>query len=320
MKRHILVVMTAILVAVPIVACSGASTTAPEKAPEDFDITEAEPIPTFTAIPPTPPPTVTEEPPPPTPEPEEPTAEPPPVEAEPQEPGEEVGTVTGIVDGDTIVVNINGQEYELRYIGIDTPEAGQPNASEATEANRALVEEQAVTLVKDVSETDPSGRLLRYVYVGGLLVNGELVRQGWARAVSYPPDVALDGELAALQAEAQAAEVGLWALAPEPPPPPPGEAQVIIVAKDKKVEYVDIQNVGGAPQDLTGWHLLSEKGSQDCPLSGVVQPGETLRIWALAEDADKGGYCCKYESNIWNNSEPDDAVLFDSDGVEVSRQ
>jgi endonuclease YncB( thermonuclease family) len=306
MKRKVLFVPVVLLVVMPIAACSGASTAGPVQAPADNDASEALPIPTFTPIPPTPLPTITEAPPLPSPE--------------PQQPEDEVGTVTGIVDGDSIAVNVGGQEHEVRYIGIDAPEFGRPNASEATEANRALVEGRTVTLVRDISEKDSHGRLLRYVYIGGPLVNGELVRQGWVRAVSYPPDVALDYELAALQAEAQAAGIGLWVPTPEPPTPVPGEAQVVIVAKDKQAEFVDIQNIGGAPQDLSGWYLLSERGDQDCPLGGVIQPGETLRIWAESKAAGQGGYCCGFDGPIWNNSEPDAAVLFNVDGVEVSRK
>ena len=114
---------------------------------------------------------------------------------------------------------------------------------------------------------------------------------------------------------------------PLPPPPTdtpapavPAGPQVVIVGKDKRVEYVDIQNVGGAPQDLNGWHLLSEKGPQDCPLSGVLGPGQTLRIWAQSSDADKGGFNCGYDGPIWNNSETDFAVLYDAAGAEIDRR
>ena len=108
---------------------------------------------------------------------------------------------------------------------------------------------------------------------------------------------------------------------PTPPePPPPVEAHVVIVAIDKREEYVDIQNTGGAPQDLTGWLLLSERGEQKCPVGGVIQPGETLRIWAMSEDADKGGYNCGHGRPIWNNKERDPAVLYDATGQEVDRK
>lgn len=88
---------------------------------------------------------------------------------------------------------------------------------------------------------------------------------------------------------------------------------------NKSGEYVDIQNMGAADVDLNNWTLRSEKGSQDCRLSGIIGVGQVLRIWALAEDAGQGGFNCGFGSPIWNNSESDPAVLIDTNGVEVSR-
>ena len=119
--------------------------------------------------------------------------------------------VSRVVDGDTIVVD--GGE-RVRYIGIDTPEIGDdPEAfgREATEVNRKLLEGGEVLLVKDVSERDRFGRLLRYVYADGILVNAEIVREGYARAVVFPPDNEHAGCFAALEAEAREARRGLWA-------------------------------------------------------------------------------------------------------------
>jgi hypothetical protein len=50
----------------------------------------------------------------------------------------------------------------------------------------------------------------------------------------------------------------------------------------------------------------------------VLGPGETLRVWAMA-DAGPGGFNCGYGDNIWSNSKPDAAVLFDAGGAAVSR-
>lgn len=97
--------------------------------------------------------------------------------------------VTNIVDGDTIKVQINGVIQTVRYIGIDTPESGQPGYQSATEANRALVQGQIVTLQKDRSETDQYGRLLRYVYLtNGTMVNQQLLALGMAQPVEYEAD------------------------------------------------------------------------------------------------------------------------------------
>lgn len=124
-------------------------------------------------------------------------------------------TVTRIMDGDTIQVEIDGESYRVRYIGIDTPESTrevEPFGPEASQRNAELVEGQTVTLVKDVSETDRYDRLLRYVFVGDLFVNYELVSQGYATAVTFPPDVACEDTFRAAEREAREADLGLWGL------------------------------------------------------------------------------------------------------------
>jgi len=129
--------------------------------------------------------------------------------------GDTSAQVIAITDGDTIKVNIGGVEYNVRYIGVNTPEiahstneTGEPCGQEATEANRRLVEGQTARLVRDVSETDRYGRLLRYVYVGDTFVNAELVRQGWAEVVSYPPDTREFANFRALEQAAAQANLG----------------------------------------------------------------------------------------------------------------
>ena len=120
----------------------------------------------------------------------------------------EMAPVTHIVDGDTIDVLLNGQTVRIRYIGMNTPEHDEPCFREATNANAALVEGKTVRLVKDVSETDVYGRLLRYVYVGSTFVNAALVQEGYAEVVSYPPDTAHFDEFKALEIAAHAANLG----------------------------------------------------------------------------------------------------------------
>jgi micrococcal nuclease len=102
-------------------------------------------------------------------------------------PGQQ-GQVVRVIDGDTIDVRINGVDQRVRYVGVNTPESDEPCYEEALQANLALVQGQTVTLVKDQSDTDRFGRLLRYVYVGGVFVNERLVTEGFAEAVLYNPD------------------------------------------------------------------------------------------------------------------------------------
>lgn len=119
--------------------------------------------------------------------------------------------VVRVTDGDTIRVEIDGIEYRVRYIGMDTPEEDEPYFDEASAANSRLVVEKTVYLEKDVSETDQYGRLLRYVWLAdGTLVNEALVRQGWAMAASFPPDIREQPALRAAERAARDAERGVW--------------------------------------------------------------------------------------------------------------
>jgi len=133
--------------------------------------------------------------------------------------------VVAVVDGDTIKVEMGGREYTVRYIGMDTPETKHPQkgvepyGQEASAANERLVGDKVVYLEKDVSETDRYGRLLRYVWIDGTMVNEELVRQGYARVSTFPPDVKYAERFLALEREAREARRGLWSLATPTPVP-----------------------------------------------------------------------------------------------------
>lgn len=127
-------------------------------------------------------------------------------------PDGDLATVIEIVDGDTIKVLLDGARYSVRYIGMDTPERGEPFFAESTAANGQLVEGQQVVLVKDVSETDRYNRLLRYVYLpDGTFVNAELVKQGYAVIATFPPDVRHQDLFLKLEREARETGRGLWA-------------------------------------------------------------------------------------------------------------
>jgi len=137
--------------------------------------------------------------------------------------------VKTVIDGDTIELE-DGRR--LRYIGIDTPETKYPSqpiecfGQGAYEKNKTLVEGKEVRLEKDVSETDKYGRLLRYVYVDEIMINELLVKEGYANATSYPPDIKYQDLFRKAEQEAREAEKGLWGTAckveptPQPTPKP----------------------------------------------------------------------------------------------------
>lgn len=122
--------------------------------------------------------------------------------------GNEVGLVTRVIDGDTIDVDLGDDVYRVRYVGANTPERDEACYSEAVRANQNLVEGQEVTLVRDSSDTDRYDRLLRFVYVGNILVNERLIRDGWAEAVLYEPDDSMYETFRQLERDAARANRG----------------------------------------------------------------------------------------------------------------
>jgi endonuclease YncB( thermonuclease family) len=105
------------------------------------------------------------------------------------------GTVTHIVDGDTIKVAINGTIETVRYIGVNAPERGEDGYEDAILTNRRLVDGRRVRMEADKQDTDKYGRKLRYVWVGRKFVNRELYQQGVARIMAIKPNTKRIGEI-----------------------------------------------------------------------------------------------------------------------------
>ena len=132
--------------------------------------------------------------------------------------------VSRVIDGDTILLN-SGET--VRLICIDTPETDEPGFQDAKNYLTGLVLNKNIRLVKDVSETDRYDRLLRYMYLGDLFVNGAIVKAGYAEAYRYPPDIALCNEIEALEATAKAQKIGIWAQTPSSPTGPTSPTQYV---------------------------------------------------------------------------------------------
>lgn len=123
-------------------------------------------------------------------------------------------------DGDTIVVDMDGRNESIRFIGIDTPETHKPNtpvqcygsAAAAHTKNLISAAGGRVRLAADTLGTnrDRYDRLLRYVYLpDGRLVNEIKIREGYAFYYPFFP-FGKKEQFAAAQVEAQAANRGLW--------------------------------------------------------------------------------------------------------------
>ena len=117
--------------------------------------------------------------------------------------------VVRVVDGDTLVVKLEGESVRVRLIGVDCEETTMEDERLNTERGRLeaqfvrelLREGTRVYLQKDMSETDAYGRLLRYVWleipenawaveeISEKMLNGILIQKMHTQVEDYPPDV-----------------------------------------------------------------------------------------------------------------------------------
>jgi micrococcal nuclease len=137
----------------------------------------------------------------------------------PPAPAAGVAVVSGVIDGDTIAVAIQGREETVRLLGIDTPEihvdTGVPECfgPEASEFTASLLPAGTeVRLERDVVGRDHYGRLLAHVrrLADGLAVNEELLRRGYARPLTIAPNEAMAEQYVAASIVAEASGLGLW--------------------------------------------------------------------------------------------------------------
>jgi micrococcal nuclease len=231
---------------------------------------------------------------------------------------------TEIVDGDTLYVSGPRGEFEVRIIGVNTPESGECFSEEATDALAGLVEGNDLVLVADRSDVDQFGRALRYVETAdGVDVGATLVANGFAIARRYPPDDDRADRYADLQRDAQAAGRGLWA------PDACGESDLdgveIVIdvnadapgddSQNLNGEWVRFTNTGTAAIDLDGWEVADESSSHRYTFSDLrLEPGATVTVFSgCGRDDAVSRFWCVSGSAVWNNS-GDTVFLRDGNG------
>ncbi len=140
-------------------------------------------------------------------------------------------TVTRVVDGDTLHVDIAGADETVRLIGVDTPETRhplrgiEPFGREAEKYTRSQLEGRHVLLETDVQNRDEYSRLLCYVWledpikindasIRAKMFNARLLLDGYAQLLTVPPNVKYVDYFRKYQAEARENERGLWGLGP----------------------------------------------------------------------------------------------------------
>ena len=113
--------------------------------------------------------------------------------------------VTKVIDGDTVVVEGG---WHVRLLGMDADEKGYPCYDVARVRLENLVLAKQVVLEKDVSDVDQYGRCLRYIFVGNVNADVQLVKEGLAVARFYSPDVKYRTKITTAETYAQQNKIG----------------------------------------------------------------------------------------------------------------
>lgn len=125
--------------------------------------------------------------------------------------------VVRVVDGDTIIVSIEGKETTIRMIGIDTPESVHPDSSRNTENGKIASEYTAelltgkqVYLEYDRERTDSYGRTLAYVWLNHEMVEEILLANGMAEVLTIQPNTRYEMRFVRIEQQAKENKAGFW--------------------------------------------------------------------------------------------------------------
>lgn len=128
----------------------------------------------------------------------------------PKDSHREYGKVLQVLSPDSILVELNGEQITVSYIGIDTSTLEDHIYAQAFDTNLTL-EDQNVILVQDVTYATPDESHPRYVFIGNTFINYQLIAWGLGTTVNNPPDNSCAGFFLVAQTEAQDQRVGAWA-------------------------------------------------------------------------------------------------------------
>ncbi|MGH8242599.1 MAG: thermonuclease family protein [Steroidobacteraceae bacterium] len=117
-----------------------------------------------------------------------------------------VGAVTGVIDGDTLKVQLSSGPVLVRLANIDAPERIQPGGGAATRAlhGRVLGEEISLHVVTQ----DRDQPIVAVVFLGDENINAWMVKQGYAWAYR---GYTQEADYCVWENAARALKRGLWA-------------------------------------------------------------------------------------------------------------
>ena len=202
----------------------------------------------------------------------------------------EIANVSRVIDGDTFET-VKGDK--VRLLGINTPEKSEKGYEDAKSFLQQLEGEQIILeYIKE--DRDKYGRKLRYVFLGNILINEEILQRGFAHSYFYDEDK-YTGEMKKAEEKARKQGIGIWKK-----------------SDDKCAGCLQVGLQYKEPESLT----LNNKCGFECNLQGWQIKDEATHIYRLDIILKEGENYTRNFSHIWND-EGDSLFLRDSSGLLV---
>ncbi len=224
--------------------------------------------------------------------------------------------VLSVQDGDSLLVEVDGREEQLRLIGVNAPEHDECWGAEA-QRDLARLAQQEVHLSFDVEERDQYDRLLAYVWDDGVLVNAALVQNGSALGSAFGENTNHKVTIDAAEAVAKSERRGMWAADACGDTPPEGLVILRIDANPPgpdddhlDEESITIANTGTEPISLGGMALRDASTTHRFVFAEelVLVPGGELRIvTGCGSDTSAVVHWCS-DGPVWDN-DGDEALI-----------
>ncbi len=128
----------------------------------------------------------------------------------PSNPTNQKLSVIEVTDGDTMKLS-DGKTFRL--YGVNAPEVKEPYFEEAKAFTENLVLGKEISFEQEENyKVDKFGRELGYVFINGVNLNIELVRNGLARVVLYEKraKIKYQDELLSAEKDAKEKKLGVW--------------------------------------------------------------------------------------------------------------
>lgn len=239
-------------------------------------------------------------------------------------PGEAASAIR-VFDGDSMIVALeDGTDVEVRLLGINAPEESECFGEASRDALIDRLGTDRLTLVRGAADVDRFGRLLRYIYIGPVNINEELVREGYALALQV--DHRLEDRFEELGDAAATRRQGMWSPTACGPAPPTAVAVTDFAFdprgrdRDKlNGEWITISNSSGAGLDTGGWILRDESSRNRFrfPVGFTLNDAVTVFTGCGPDTATELHWCA--DGPVWSNR-GDTIILQDASGNVVARE